>query len=105
MQDPPGDIDTDVLDRIQGSIIGMAIGDALGAHVEFRPYEYMVANPVEVLESGGTWGLEIGQVRPSRLFRIDTLRYRALFHQRSSIRNSRFSLPMILPWHFAWLIP
>ena len=62
MQDPPGKIDADLLDRVHGSMIGMALGDALGAHVEFRPHEYMVANPVTNLEGGGTWGLEKGQV-------------------------------------------
>ncbi|CAF3974981.1 unnamed protein product, partial [Rotaria sp. Silwood1] len=61
MEDPSGNIDQDLLDRIQGSIIGMALGDALGAHVEFRPYSYMKANPVKDLEGGGTWGLQKGQ--------------------------------------------
>jgi len=62
MDEPPGEIDKLILDRIQGSIIGMALGDALGAHVEFRPHQYLVANPVTDLESGGTWGLKKGQV-------------------------------------------
>jgi hypothetical protein len=62
MGEPPGPIDKDLLNRIQGSMIGMALGDALGAHVEFRPYQYMVANPVTDLGSGGTWGLLKGQV-------------------------------------------
>jgi hypothetical protein len=43
-------------------MIGMALGDALGAHVEFRPHEYMVQNPVSDLKAGGTWGLKKGQV-------------------------------------------
>jgi ADP-ribosylglycohydrolase len=51
-----------ILDKIQGSLIGMALGDALGAHVEFRPYQYLLANPVKDLEGGGTWGLRKGQV-------------------------------------------
>ncbi len=62
MEEPKGPIDEQILDRIQGSIIGMALGDALGAHVEFRPHQYMVANPVKHLEGGGTWGLKKGQV-------------------------------------------
>ena len=63
MEDPPNDIDiSDVLDRIHGSMVGMALGDALGAHVEFRPHEYMVANPVTAMKGGGTWGLKKGQV-------------------------------------------
>ena len=62
MEDPETKIDEALLNRIQGSIIGMALGDALGAHVEFRPYEYVKENPVKDLEGGGTWGLEKGQV-------------------------------------------
>jgi hypothetical protein len=62
MEDPPGAIDPKLLDRIQGSIIGMALGDALGAHVEFRPHQYVKEHPVTGLEGGGTWGLEKGQV-------------------------------------------
>jgi hypothetical protein len=62
IEDPPGEIDETVLDRIQGSMIGMALGDALGAHVEFRPNQYLVQNPVTDLKAGGTWGLEKGQV-------------------------------------------
>ncbi len=63
MQEPPMDFnDANILNRIEGSMIGMALGDALGAHVEFRPHQYMVANPVKDLEGGGTWGLRKGQV-------------------------------------------
>ena len=62
MEDPPGVIDEKLLDRIQGSIIGMALGDALGAHVEFRPRQYLKDHPVTDLEGGGTWGLLKGQV-------------------------------------------
>ncbi|CAF3297844.1 unnamed protein product [Rotaria socialis] len=58
---PVGKIDNDKLDRIHGSMIGMALGDAVGAHVEFRSRHYMVAHPVEGLEGGGTWGLNKGQ--------------------------------------------
>ncbi|CAF3069937.1 unnamed protein product [Rotaria sp. Silwood2] len=49
------------LDRIQGSLLGLTIGDALGAHVEFRPSSYLAANPVKDLVGGGTWGLKRGQ--------------------------------------------
>ena len=62
MQDPPGNINSKILDRIYGSMIGMALGDALGAFVEFRPHAYMVENPVSKLTGGGTWGLAAGQV-------------------------------------------
>ncbi|CAF1192590.1 unnamed protein product [Rotaria magnacalcarata] len=54
-------INDEILNRIQGSMIGMALGDALGAHVEFRPRQYLVANPVTDLEFGGTLGLTKGQ--------------------------------------------
>ncbi|CAF3965398.1 unnamed protein product [Rotaria sordida] len=42
-------------------MFGLAVGDALGAHVEFRPHSYLVVNPVKDLEEGGTWGLARGQ--------------------------------------------
>ncbi|CAF4626817.1 unnamed protein product, partial [Rotaria magnacalcarata] len=42
-------------------MVGMALGDALGAHVEFRPHSFLVSNPVFNLQGGGTWGLEKGQ--------------------------------------------
>lgn len=54
-------IDENVLERVAGSLLGLAIGDALGAHVEFRPRDYLLSNPVTDLSSGGTWGLEKGQ--------------------------------------------
>jgi len=62
MEDPPNDYNEEILNRIQGSMIGMALGDALGAHVEFRPRDYLREHPVEDLQGGGTWGLEKGQV-------------------------------------------
>jgi hypothetical protein len=60
---PPGEINQEILNRVLGSIAGMALGDALGAHVEFRPQEYLEKNPVMDLKGGGTWGLKKGQVR------------------------------------------
>ena len=62
MKDPPENYDKEILNRIHGSMIGMALGDALGAHVEFRPRDYLVQHPVKDLQGGGTWGLNIGQV-------------------------------------------
>ena len=55
------DTDNDILRRIQGSLVGLAIGDALGASVEFRPHSYMIDNPVSDMQDGGTWGLQAGQ--------------------------------------------
>ncbi|CAF4207576.1 unnamed protein product, partial [Didymodactylos carnosus] len=49
---------TTVNSKMCGSMFGMAIGDALGAHVEFRPHSYLVEHPVRDLQGGGTWGLE-----------------------------------------------
>lgn len=59
---PPNINDSEVLKRIQGSIFALAIGDALGAPVEFRPRSYLEAHPIKDLQAGGTWGLQIGQV-------------------------------------------
>src|SRR5262245_44653733 len=68
MTDPPNDIDySDILDLIYGSMIGMALGDALGASVEFRPHDYLAANPVTTMKGGGTWGLNKGQVSSSHI--------------------------------------
>ncbi|CAF4645981.1 unnamed protein product, partial [Rotaria sp. Silwood2] len=61
LTEPPGSIDGLILNRIKGSMFGLILGDALGAHVEFRPHSYLLANPVRDLECGGTWGLEKGQ--------------------------------------------
>ncbi|CAF1498679.1 unnamed protein product, partial [Adineta steineri] len=60
-KDPPERIELEIFNRIHGSIIGMSLGDALGAHVEFRPHEFLLQHPVKGLEGGGTWGLEKGQ--------------------------------------------
>ncbi|CAF1051476.1 unnamed protein product [Rotaria sordida] len=61
MIDPPENIDSTILDRIHGSMIGMALGDALGAYVEFRSHQYLLKNPVTDLQAGGTWGLNKGE--------------------------------------------
>ncbi|CAF1021478.1 unnamed protein product [Rotaria sordida] len=66
MKDPPLDeADNDILNHIHGSMIGMALGDIIGAHVEFRPREYLLQYPVTELKGGGTWGLKEGQVNCS----------------------------------------
>ena len=62
MKDPPKNYGDEIFDRIHGSMIGMAVGDALGAHVEFRPRAYLLEHPVADLQGGGTWGLSKGQV-------------------------------------------
>ena len=74
MTPPPVDINEGLLDRIQGSMLGMALGDALGAHVEFKPHSYLQANPVTDLGSGGTWGLRKGQVDMMRSHSLDSER-------------------------------
>mgnify|MGYP002379135106 FL=1 len=53
--------DSVIDDRIDGSLVGLAVGDALGASVEFRPRQYLVEHPVRDMMSGGTWGLQAGQ--------------------------------------------
>jgi hypothetical protein len=62
LYEPPKPADKNLLDRIKGSMIGLALGDALGAHVEFRPHQYLIEHPVTELQGGGTWGLQQGQV-------------------------------------------
>ena len=47
--------------KVVGSLVGLAVGDALGASVEFRPYQYLVDHPVKDMQNGGTWGLQSGQ--------------------------------------------
>ncbi|CAF4855139.1 unnamed protein product [Rotaria sp. Silwood1] len=63
LQDPHTVIDPTVLNYVKGSMFGMALGDALGAHVEFRPRQYLIEYPVQDLQEGGTWGLKKGQVK------------------------------------------
>jgi ADP-ribosylglycohydrolase len=48
-------------EKIVGSLVGLAIGDALGASVEFRPHQYLVDHPIKDMQGGGTWGLQAGQ--------------------------------------------
>lgn len=60
-QSPLSHGQTDEQKRIVGSLAGLAMGDAAGAYVEFRPHEYLVEHPVKNLQGGGTWGLQPGQ--------------------------------------------
>lgn len=62
MKYPPLQMDEKVSDRIAGSLLGLALGDALGAPVSYHEYEILKNNPVTDMSSGGTWGLEKGQV-------------------------------------------
>jgi ADP-ribosylglycohydrolase len=62
MDEPTDPIDENILNRIQGSLIGLALGDALGAHVKSLPHSYLIQHPVTDLESGGTSDLNKGQV-------------------------------------------
>ncbi|CAF1029661.1 unnamed protein product [Adineta steineri] len=52
---------SDEQEKIVGSLVGLAIGDALGASVEFRPRQYLLDHPVNDMQGGGTWGLDAGQ--------------------------------------------
>lgn len=48
-----------VLDRARGSLLGLAVGDALGAAVEFQsPGSF---EPVTGMRAGGALGLEAGE--------------------------------------------
>jgi hypothetical protein len=93
LNNPPIHVDKKILERILGSMIGLALGDALGAHVEFRPHQYLVEHPVTELQGGGTWGLQQGQVMQ---------KFNGGLSKRSSMFLSSSSLT-ILPWLFVWL--
>jgi hypothetical protein len=56
-----GTENNEIIKKVQGSLIGLAVGDALGASVEFRPNAYLKQYPVSDMQRGGTWGLESGQ--------------------------------------------
>ena len=61
--DPPSsEVDGILLNHITGALVGLALGDALGAPIQFRTREYLVKNPVRGLSAGGPWGLLKGQV-------------------------------------------
>lgn len=62
MESPPISTDRKVLNKIRGSLFALAIGDALGAAVEFRPREFLKQHPVSDYQGGGTWNLAKGQV-------------------------------------------
>jgi len=53
-------VDRDKLNRFVGLMVGLAVGDALGASPEFRSHEYFVRNPIVDMIGGGTWGLPAG---------------------------------------------
>ena len=46
------------IDNYEGSLLGLAVGDALGAPVEFKTRGSF--EPVTGMQGGGTWGLPIG---------------------------------------------
>mgnify|MGYP000745964379 CR=1 FL=1 len=49
-----------LLEKIQGGIFGVAVGDALGVPVEFKSREYLKENPISDLIGYGTWNQPIG---------------------------------------------
>ncbi|CAF1941544.1 unnamed protein product [Rotaria magnacalcarata] len=55
----PGDSQT--FDRALGSLVGLTIGDALGASVKYRPRQYLISYPVRDMQAGGSQGLKAGQ--------------------------------------------
>ena len=61
MKYPRTAADAKLFDRIAGSMLGLPLGDASGAQLEFRPHEYLVEHSVTDLHTAGTWGLAKGQ--------------------------------------------
>jgi len=70
LQYPPKSVNDAILNRVKGSMFGMALGDALGVHVKFRSHQYLLEHPVLDLQEGGTWGLKKGQVKFFFLFKL-----------------------------------
>ncbi|UJR38829.1 hypothetical protein I4U23_031494 [Adineta vaga] len=50
-----------ILDLLDWCTVGLAIGDALGASLEYRPPQYWLAHPITDIVGGSTWRLEAGQ--------------------------------------------
>ena len=48
--------------RIAGSLLGLALDDALGAHVSYEEHDVLQNHPVTDLGSEGTWVLEKREV-------------------------------------------
>jgi hypothetical protein len=92
LDEPPGSFDAVILSRVQGALLGLALGDALGACVEFRPRTFMVENPVTEMSGGGTWGLDKGKVGGTHR-RRSTDEFRCAFS---------FSSPTTRPWPCVW---
>ena len=55
-------------DRVQGSLLGLAVGDAVGTTVEFMPPGSF--DKVTDMQGGGKFSLQPGQVRKSRPFLV-----------------------------------
>lgn len=49
------------LDRVRGSLVGLATGDTLGAHLEFETFLKVQGIPEILIKGGGHWNLEPGQ--------------------------------------------
>jgi ADP-ribosylglycohydrolase len=49
-----------LLEKIQGGVFGLAVGDALGVPVEFNSRAYLRRNPVKDLMGYGTWNQPLG---------------------------------------------
>ena len=77
----PSPPDEEVLDRVKGSMLVMALGDALGAYVEFRRHSYLLEHPVMGFKGGGTWGLKKGQVNQFAFSQV----FLASFHSPSLV--------------------
>jgi len=56
---PLGDLKMRSIDHFRGSLVGLAVGDALGTTLEFRPPGSF--NPIDDMKGGGPFHLEPGQ--------------------------------------------
>ena len=62
MFDPPETTENEIDKRFAGSMLGSAIGGALGSHVEVQSRDYLVAYPVTDFQKADFDDLEEGQV-------------------------------------------
>ena len=53
MFDPPEASDNEINKRIAGSMLGLAIGGALGVHVEFQSHDCRLAHPITDFQQTG----------------------------------------------------
>ncbi|CAF3568068.1 unnamed protein product [Rotaria socialis] len=86
LQDPPKSINHALLNRVKGSMFGMALGDALGAHVKIRSHQYLLEH---LFTDGTSMGLCLAN---SLVARRDFIPYDQLVRYKWWFRHGYMSL-------------